>query len=215
MNHSTLPATRMSAPDRKQQLLETALDLFSRKGFEGTTTKELASAAGVAEAVIFRHFPSKQALYTAALDYKVQSGEALNWMTDVRAFMEQNDDEGLFRTIASRVLRSYRTDPRFERMVLFAALEGHEVALAYMRQQSFPLFQLLDEYVQRRQVQGALEGLRPMFILSAIFGMAHHYAQVSEMFGFIPEPPPDEEVVHAFVQILMNGIRPPDSRIQK
>jgi TetR/AcrR family transcriptional regulator len=67
MNPATLPSNRMSATDRKQQLLETALDLFSRKGFEGTTTKELACAAGVAEAVIFRHFASKQALYTAAL----------------------------------------------------------------------------------------------------------------------------------------------------
>jgi len=208
MNHTPLPATRMSATDRKQQLLETALDLFSRKGFEGTTTKELAVAAGVAEAVIFRHFPSKQALYTAALDYKAQSGEAQTWLTETQACMERDDDEGLFRTIARRVLRSYRTDPRFERMMLFAALEGHEVALSYLHQQSFPLFQLLDEYVLRRQVQGALLGLRPMLIFSAIFGMAHHYAQVSQMFGFIPEQPPDEEVVSAFVQILMNGIRP-------
>lgn len=214
MNHALIPATRMSAPDRKQQLLETALDLFSRKGFEGTTTKELASAAGVAEAVIFRHFPSKQALYTAALDYKVQSGDAQNWLTETRACMERDDDEGLFRTIASRVLRSYRTDPRFERMVLFAALEGHEVALSYMRRQSFPLIQLLDEYLLRRQAEGALLGLRPMFILSAIFGMAHHYAQVTQMFGFIPEPPPDEEVVSAFVQILMHGVRPPEAKKQ-
>ena len=53
-----------------------------------------------------------------------------------------------------------------------------------------------------------------MFILSAIFGMAHHYAQVSQMFGFIPEPPPDEEVVSAFVQILMHGIRPPAGKGQ-
>jgi TetR/AcrR family transcriptional regulator len=214
MNHAPLPATRMSAPDRKQQLLETALDLFSRKGFEGTTTKELACAAGVAEAVIFRHFPSKQALYTAALDYKVQSGEAQSWLTETRACMERDDDEGLFRTIASRVLRSYRTDPRFERMVLFAALEGHEVALAYVHQQSFPFFQSLEEYVLRRQAQGALLGLRPIFILTAIFGMAHHYAQVSQMFGFIPEQPPDEEVVSAFVHILMNGIRPPEVKRQ-
>ncbi len=214
MNHAPIPATRMSATDRKQQLLETALDLFSRKGFEGTTTKELASAAGVAEAVIFRHFPSKQALYTAVLDYKTQSAEALNWLTDIRACTERNDDEGLFRTLASRVLRSYRTDPRFERMVLFAALEGHKLALSYMHQQSFPLIQLLDEYILRRQTEGALLGLRPLFIFSAIFGMAHHYAQVSQMFGFIPDQPPDEEVVSAFVHILLNGIRPPEAQKQ-
>ena len=214
MSQSALPASRMSAPDRRQQLLETALDLFSRKGFEGTTTKELASAAGVAEAVIFRHFPSKQALYTAALDYRVQSGEALSWINDARACIERDDDEGLFRMIISRVLRSYRTDPRFERMVLFAALEGHQVALAYMQQQCYPMIQLLEEYVLRRQAHGALREMRPVFILSAVFGLAAHYGQVTQMFGFIPEPPPDEEVVEAYVKILLNGVRPPEAKKQ-
>lgn len=148
----------------------------------------------MAEAVIFRHFSSKQALYTAALDYEVHIGEPNNWLTETRARMAQGDDEGLFRTIAGQMLRSYRTDRRFERMVLFAALEGHEVALAYMREQSFPLVQLLDEYIAHRQAQGALLGLRPMYVLSAIFGMAHHYAQASQMFRVIPNPPPDEQL---------------------
>jgi TetR/AcrR family transcriptional regulator len=199
----------MSANDRRQQLLETALDLFSRQGFEGTTTKQLAAAAGVAEAVIFRHFPSKQALYTAVMDYRMQSLEAQGWLSETQAHMERNDDEGLFRTIASRVLASYRKDPRFERMILFAALEGHETALSYLHQQSFPFVQSLDEYVRRRQEDGALQGVQPMMIISAIFGMAHHYAQISQMFGFIPDPAPDEEAVESFVRILMNGVQSP------
>lgn len=202
----------MSASDRKQQLLETALDVFSRRGFEGTTTKELAAAAGVAEAVIFRHFPTKQALYTAVLDYKMHCAEAQDWLAETTACMERNDDEGLFRTLASHVLRSYRTDPRFERMMLFAALEGHELALSHIHQHSIPYFQALVDYVRRRQSEGALLGCRPQFLLLAVFGMAHYYAQISEMFGFIPEPVPDEEIVDAFVQIMMHGVKPAETR---
>src|SRR3982751_707968 len=59
---------RLPASDRRRQLVETALDIFSRKGFGGTTTKEIAAAAGVTEAIIFRHFPSKADLYNAFLD---------------------------------------------------------------------------------------------------------------------------------------------------
>jgi AcrR family transcriptional regulator len=52
-------AVRMNAGDRRRQLLDAALELFSRKGFGGATTKEIAASAGVTEAIIFRHFPSK------------------------------------------------------------------------------------------------------------------------------------------------------------
>ena len=100
----------MAAVDRKHQLLETALDVFSRQGYEGATTKEIAAAAGVAEAVIFRHFPSKQALYTEVLDYKWQSSELNPWLADMQACMERDDDAGLFRTIITHLLESFRAD---------------------------------------------------------------------------------------------------------
>ena len=45
-----------------------ALPLFARKGFANTTTRELAEAAGVSEALIYKHFPSKESLYAAMLD---------------------------------------------------------------------------------------------------------------------------------------------------
>src|SRR5215472_8275825 len=117
-------ATRLAGADRRRQLLETALDVFSQKGFEGATTKEIAAAAGVTEAIIFRHFLSKQVLYTAVLDYKVQSHAQSPWLSKVKACMDADDDEGLFRTMALHILKTYRTDTRFERMLLFAALEG-------------------------------------------------------------------------------------------
>jgi TetR/AcrR family transcriptional regulator len=39
--------------------------LFSQRGFRGTTTKEIAVAAGVSEAMVFRHFANKEVLYSA------------------------------------------------------------------------------------------------------------------------------------------------------
>src|SRR4030095_4593877 len=57
----------MPADIRREQILQTAVDLFSQKGFKGTTTKEIAKAAGVSEAIIFRHFASKDELYAAIL----------------------------------------------------------------------------------------------------------------------------------------------------
>lgn len=54
---------RMSGPNRKQAIVQVALPLFARHGFDATTTKQLAQAAGVSEALLYRHFPSKESLY--------------------------------------------------------------------------------------------------------------------------------------------------------
>jgi len=61
---------RMKGDARREQILATAVNLFSRNGFRGTTTKEIAQAAGVSEAMVFRHFANKEALYAAILDDK-------------------------------------------------------------------------------------------------------------------------------------------------
>jgi len=57
--------SKMSGEDRRTAIIKTARKVFVEKGFYGTTTRELAEAAGVSEALLFKHFPSKEALYSA------------------------------------------------------------------------------------------------------------------------------------------------------
>jgi AcrR family transcriptional regulator len=57
LNHSPQLETETSA-----RILKAAQRLFARKGYDGTTTRDLAQAAGVAEGTIFRHFPNKKAI---------------------------------------------------------------------------------------------------------------------------------------------------------
>jgi AcrR family transcriptional regulator len=59
--------TRLDSDDRRRAIVMAAVPLFARNGFAGTTTRELAAAAGVSEALLFRHFPSKQSLYREIL----------------------------------------------------------------------------------------------------------------------------------------------------
>ena len=59
---------RMSVEKRREQIIKTARRLFSERGFRGTTTRELAKAAGISEALLFRHFASKLDLYHAMLE---------------------------------------------------------------------------------------------------------------------------------------------------
>ena len=67
-------AKRLAANDRKQQIIESAIALFGKDGLKGTTTKALADAAGVSEGTIFKHFPTKKALYLAAFEGRTGDG---------------------------------------------------------------------------------------------------------------------------------------------
>ena len=65
----SVAAPRMAAADRRLHLLETAIRLFTDGSYRGTTTAEIARAAGVSEPILYRHFASKRALYLAALEH--------------------------------------------------------------------------------------------------------------------------------------------------
>src|SRR5258708_9893038 len=56
---------KLSGEERRAAIVKAVRGVFARKGFHGTTTRELAEAAGVSEALPFKHFPNKEALYSA------------------------------------------------------------------------------------------------------------------------------------------------------
>jgi AcrR family transcriptional regulator len=61
-------ATRLSAAERRNAIIEAALRVFSEGSYAGATTAEIAREAGVSEPLLYRHFSSKRELYFACLD---------------------------------------------------------------------------------------------------------------------------------------------------
>lgn len=72
-----MAVTRLDSDERRKAIVAAAVPLFARKGFAGTTTKELAEAAGISEALLFRHFPSKKQLYDEILRLGCEGDPAL------------------------------------------------------------------------------------------------------------------------------------------
>src|SRR5215831_2616838 len=60
-----MKSSKLSSEERRQAIIRAVRKMFADKGFHGTTTRELADAAGVSEALLFKHFPNKEALYSA------------------------------------------------------------------------------------------------------------------------------------------------------
>jgi TetR/AcrR family transcriptional regulator, transcriptional repressor of aconitase len=68
---------RMTSDLRRQLILGAAKRCFARNGFAGTTTRSVASAAAISEALLFKHFPSKAALYAEILAEECEADPAL------------------------------------------------------------------------------------------------------------------------------------------
>jgi AcrR family transcriptional regulator len=75
MANPTKPAkvarTRMTAAERREQLIEVARGLFAERGFEGSAIEEVASRAAVSKPVVYEHFGGKEGLYTVVVDREV------------------------------------------------------------------------------------------------------------------------------------------------
>ena len=59
---------RLSAPARREQILDVALDVFASSGFHGASMNDIAEAAGVTKPVLYQHFDSKRDLYQALIE---------------------------------------------------------------------------------------------------------------------------------------------------
>lgn len=57
---------------RREELLQTAVDLFAAKGFKGTSIRDIASTLGVSVSVIYHYFENKEGLWSAILDYSIK-----------------------------------------------------------------------------------------------------------------------------------------------
>ena len=85
---NTQKNVRMDAAARREQILNTACGLFYKYGYDSVTTKQLAEALGCSEGLIFKYFPSKDAIYQALMQEWAES------MTEPVVF-ERIDDSPL------------------------------------------------------------------------------------------------------------------------
>ena len=82
LTHVTMSNLRMTSDLRRELILNAAKQCFARYGFAGTTTKSVAAAASISEALLFKHFPTKSALYAEILAEACQADPALHRLLD-------------------------------------------------------------------------------------------------------------------------------------
>ncbi|HEX9746748.1 MAG TPA: TetR/AcrR family transcriptional regulator [bacterium] len=98
-----MTAKRLTADERRVQILEQAWHVFAKFGYHGSKTRDIASECGVTEAVVFSHFPTKLALYMATCDHGYQ-GVHKDWQEIFASQLNGADSlKGIIRVEVGRM----------------------------------------------------------------------------------------------------------------
>jgi TetR/AcrR family transcriptional regulator len=200
------PRKRLRAEERRNQLLGIAKKLFSECGFENTTTKAIAAAAGVTEAIIFRHFASKEELYASILDRKADEIGIKTWGAELHHYAKCENDEALILSVVKHILAADRQDPEFRKLMLQAALSGHPLHKV-TAQRLLPLHRFLRNYIKKRQKQAAFRKCDPGLAAHAIVGMPSYYGLAKILFGVDDLKLPEDQKALGFTRLILEGLQ--------
>ena len=194
--------TRVPAEGRKQQILDVATDLFARQGFNGTTTRQIAQRAAVNEAIIFRHFPTKEDLYWAVIEHQIA-------LRPARALLEARlastgDPAAVLVGLAEDLLNR---DTTLTRLLQFTALEKHELSDRFYRTHVSGYFDQLADFIRRNIQAGHFRDVDPLLAARSFIGMLFHHFTVQELYGGKKYQQFDNrEVSRTLVDIWLRGV---------
>jgi AcrR family transcriptional regulator len=199
---------RMAGDERRLQILRIAMRLFSQRGFRGTTTKEIAVAAGVSEAMVFRHFATKKELYSAILDHKACLHDTMDPIQVVAEAIARKDDCAVFEGLALDALDRHDCDPEFHRLLLHSALEEHELAQMFWEKFVTRVYRILGGYIRERQRDGAIIDAEPLVIVRAFVGMVIHHSLNNNLWDRKRSlvKISNQVAARAFANILLHGV---------
>lgn len=113
----------------KEKIIETALDLFSQRGYDGVSVREIARSVGIRESSLYNHFESKRAIFDGIVDFCVRQSEI--YFHESGLPFESGDDTSIYAGIGlehlqdliERTFRFFFDDPwnaRFRRLLLIS-----------------------------------------------------------------------------------------------
>ena len=194
-------SSRIPAAARRASIIRAAASIFGEKGFSGTKTREIASRAGVSEALIFKHFPSKEDLYAAIL---AEKSPVPGLLERIKALTEQRNDVEVFTVIAETIVGG-APDQNLMRLILFSALESHELSDMFFQNHIRHFYDVLASYIEQRIQEGAFQPVPPLVAARAFMGMLIYHRLLTVLFR-APLTQEPQDIVRTFVTVFMDGL---------
>jgi AcrR family transcriptional regulator len=215
------PTVKLSAEQRRAAIIKAVRRVFAAKGFDGTTTRELADAAGVSEALLFKHFPTKEALFWA-VQLSCCDGQDLGRLEQLSALEPSASTLVLLvHFLVSRVVgRAARDDDRavLNRLLLRSLAEDGEFARTLLDRLVSGWVAKVEECARAAVDAGeAADGP----VLPHLRGWFTHNLAAMILFHLLPATPvvdygvPRDALVEQVVWFALRGIGLKDAAIRR
>lgn len=192
------------------RIVEAAVQLFSRQGYRGTSTREIAHLARVNEATLFRYFARKVELFLAAAESRL-----------TRLKLGRDLQNGLAADLAPDVVVPMLVDflvtvlvqnPELMRLAYVAGFELPEADRVF-REHLGSIFDAVNAYFVRCAARGAICNLEPTFATLGLAGALSAHRNLHQLFTGRDLPWDVEALAPGYAQLWLNALRqpPPDS----
>jgi AcrR family transcriptional regulator len=154
--------------DRKKQIIKEATALFSKFGYDKVSVKQIASACGVTDAALYRHFDSKADVYDQVLESLVTRIPHEELFERLRRI---DDLEKVLHEMAKFLLDFLNRNDDLYRLLLFSALRGHVKARKIYAQIRGDLIEFIAGRLQEFKDQGITYDINPLITARCFIGM--------------------------------------------
>jgi AcrR family transcriptional regulator len=193
-----LNSRQAQAEKTRQQLQDTALDVFARQGFKGTTTKDIALAAGVSPGLMYHYFSSKDALLEAIIGNSAFSGQLKQILVNAGS----KPVSQVFLEIAAGYLEMLKRDSSKIKIIMHE-VDSNPIVKRTWSNIVQETIALLKEYIEVHIAKGDLRPHEPEVTARTLFGIIFmfHFTQ-----DIITSSVSRENYINVAVTTLLQGI---------
>lgn len=204
--------TKPAPPRRvaRTEILEAALKLFARDGFDGASLTEIAALARVGHPLIHYHFGTKEKLWKAAIDYAFAG--AVEELEKISVASRDLEPVDTLRIMWRAGMRSVAEHP--ERMAMvFSEARNSSQRFAWVSDRYLArIYALLDEAIAAAARKGQIKPIAPAHLTSLLAGASFAFFATAPVVGRFYKldtrrPEIVERHIDCVVEVVMNGMR--------
>ena len=205
--HTARPKTRIQR-EKREIILDAALDVFSTQGYRGSTIDQIAEAAGMSKPNLLYYYRSKEEIYTTLLHRLLD-----RWLAPLMEMAADGDPVKELRNYIRRKIEMARDFPRESRLFANEILQGAPRIMAMLTDELKPLVDEKARVIRQWMREGKLAKADPHHFIFAVWATTQHYAdfdaQVRAVLG--PDRGGDgrfEDAARFIEQLFLDGLRP-------
>lgn len=202
---------KLDAADRKEAILVAAASVFARLGRDGATTKDIAKAAGISEALLYKHFSGKEALYEALENHCVEAHAVGTHLFDEATPSTATLVKGVAVLVQAVFagIGEQQSHEDTKRLVTASLLGDGRLAKAFLDRHVKPWIGVFEKSLQAAHSTGDIE--EGIHVGKAEIWFVHHLAHTLHLISLPEGEPvdygmPRQTLIESTVRFLLRGI---------